>query len=363
MSVAPVLSLYDPNAETIVSADASNFGLGTVLLQKQEDEETKPIAYVSRSLSEVEQRYTQIEKEALAFTWACERLSDYLIGIKFHIQTDHKPLVPLFSCKSFDNLPVRVQHFRLRMMRFDYTISHVPGSSWLLQMRCLELLQESQLRVIYCFVDMIVNSLPASEKRVEEIKLAQEQDEACREMKQYCLQGWPNKGGVSLVVRPYYAVAAEISISEGLLLRGSRIIIPSSLRKKILQRLHTGHQGISKCRDRAKQSVWWPGLSSQLQDVVSSCEVCRQHYSQRAEPLIRSELPQLPWQKVGMDLFDFQGSTYLIIIDYYSRYIEIAKLNRTTAGEVVTHCKSIFARHGIPEVVNLLQKLLKNLLK
>ena len=152
-------------------------------------------------------------------------------------------------------------------------------------------------------------------------------------------------------MRPYYAVAAEISISEGLLLRGSRIIIPLSLRKEILQRLHTGHQGISKCRDRAKQSVWWPGLSSQLQDVVSSCEVCHQHYSQRAEPLIPSEHPQLPWQKVGMDLFDFQGSTYLIIIDYYSHYIERAKLNRTTAGEVVTHCKSIFARHGIPEVV------------
>ena len=98
--------------------------------------------------------------------------------------------------------------------------------------------------------------------------------------------------------------------------------------------------------DRAKQSVWWPGLSSQLQDLVSSCEVCRQHYSERAEPLIPSELPHLPWQKFGMDL---RGSTYLIIIDYYSRYIEIAKLNRTTDGKVVT--QSIFARHGIPEVV------------
>ena len=62
--------------------------------------------HVFRSLSEVEQRYAQNEKEALAFTWACERLSDYLIVIKFHIQTNHKPLVPLFSCKSFDNLPV-----------------------------------------------------------------------------------------------------------------------------------------------------------------------------------------------------------------------------------------------------------------
>ena len=198
-----------------------------------------------------------------------------MIAIKFDIQTDHKPLVPLFSCKSFDNLPVRVQRFRLHMLRFDYTISHVPGKQLVIadvlsrapsrEPVESDLLLQQETRA---FVNMIVNSLPASEKRVEEIKLAQEQDEACRQMKQYCLQGWPNKGGVSLVVRPYHAVAAEISISEGLLLRGRRIIIPSSLRKEILQRLHMGHQGISKCRDRAKQSVWWPGLSSQLQDVV-----------------------------------------------------------------------------------------------
>uniref|UniRef100_A0A1X7UAX6 Integrase catalytic domain-containing protein n=1 Tax=Amphimedon queenslandica TaxID=400682 RepID=A0A1X7UAX6_AMPQE len=91
-------------------------------------------------------------------------------------------------------------------------------------------------------------------------------------------------------------------------------------------------------------------ISSQLQDVVSSCKICCQHYSQRAEPLIPSELPQLPWQKVGMDLFDYKGSTYLLIIDYYSHYIEIAKLSKTTAGEVINHCKSIYARHGIPDM-------------
>ena len=171
------------------------------------------------------------------------------------------------------------------------------------------------------------------------------------EIRQYCLEGWPHKSQVSQRVCPYYTVSAEISLSEGLLLQGSRIIIPQSLRKKVLQQIHTGHQGITKCRDRARQSVWWPGLPSQLQDMVSSCEVCCQHHSQRAEPLIPSELPQLPWQKVGMDLFDYKGSTYLLILDYYSRFIEIAKLSKTTAGDVINHCKSIFARHGIPEMV------------
>ena len=125
---SPVLALFDPNLETLVAADASSFGLGAVLQQKQPDGEMKPVAFISRSMTTTERRYAQIEKEALAFTWACERLSDYLVGLKFHIETDHKPLMPLFTTKNLEELPVRVQRFRLRMMRYNYTISHVPGT-------------------------------------------------------------------------------------------------------------------------------------------------------------------------------------------------------------------------------------------
>ena len=118
---SPVLALYNPNLETVVSADASSYGLGAVLLQKQDTGDFKPVVYISRSLSTAEARYAQIEKESLAFTWACERLADYLIGLKFHIETDHKPLVPLFSTKNLEELPIRVQRFRMRMMRFEFT--------------------------------------------------------------------------------------------------------------------------------------------------------------------------------------------------------------------------------------------------
>ena len=92
-----VLALYNPNAKTKIRADASAYGLGAVLLQHHEREDWKPIAYTSKSMSETEKRYSQIEKEALALVWACEKFADYIIGKHIQIETDHKPLVLLLG--------------------------------------------------------------------------------------------------------------------------------------------------------------------------------------------------------------------------------------------------------------------------
>ncbi|KXJ30128.1 Retrovirus-related Pol polyprotein from transposon opus [Exaiptasia diaphana] len=121
-----VLAHYDPQRETRVSADASAYGLGAVLEQQQDDMSWRPVVYHSRSMSSCEQRYAQIEKEALGVTWACERFSSYLIGKKFEVLTDHKPLVSLLGSKDLDTLPPRIQRFRMRMMRFHYSIKHIP---------------------------------------------------------------------------------------------------------------------------------------------------------------------------------------------------------------------------------------------
>lgn len=117
----PSLPLYDVSRQTKFSTDTSSYGLGAVLLQNHDDQ-WRPVAYASRAMSPTERRYAQIEKEALGITWASERVADYLIGLKFHIETDHKPLVPLFSTKNLDEVPARVQRFRMRVMRFFYSI-------------------------------------------------------------------------------------------------------------------------------------------------------------------------------------------------------------------------------------------------
>ena len=118
-----ILTLYDPEAATKISADASSHGLAAVLLQRSEST-WKPIAYASHSMTATECRYVQIEKEALATTWACDKFATYIPGKK---ETAHKPLVPLVGTKHLDNLPLRVLRFRFRPARYDYSILHVPG--------------------------------------------------------------------------------------------------------------------------------------------------------------------------------------------------------------------------------------------
>ena len=119
------------------------------------------------------------------------------------------------------------------------------------------------------------------------------------------------------------------------------------MRLAMLDKLHEGHQG----RSRAQSSVWWPGLSRQLEELVRSCTACAVERRNPSEPMIASETVLRPWQRVGTDMFVYKNATYMLVVDYASSYVEIAKLAATTSPDVILHLRSIFARHGISETV------------
>ena len=163
------------------------------MVQKSLEGTWKPVAFISKALPSTKKKYAQIKKEALATTWACERLPDYLIGKTFHNETDHKHLVPLLGTKNLDKMPPRIQRLRMRLLRFDFTISHVPGK----ELTTIDALSrgpaKSTSRVkqeeeIELHVDNILLQLPASDKRLEEITAAQKYP-VCRKLFQFCKEG------------------------------------------------------------------------------------------------------------------------------------------------------------------------------
>ena len=356
LSKPTTLALYDPAKDHTVSADASSFGLGAVLLQKDESGH-RPVAFASRSMTETERRYAQIEKEALAITWAFEKFSTYILGKSVSAETDHKPLVPLLGTKQLDSLPARVLRFRLHLDRFNYSIKHVPGK----HLYTADTLSRSPLTSTEGSSDLeelaelaaaaTVAHLPASTERLETYRREQKVDPTCLIVRRYCQTGWPEQGSMDPLAKPFWEKKGELTVSQELLLCGTRIVVPASLREETMVKLHQGHQGVQRSRLRANTSVWWPGISNEIVRYVKNCSECSRDAKPNKEPLIPTPLPDHPWQKVGSDLLTLDGSTYLLVVDYFSRYPEVIQLRKTTTQSVTNALRSIFSRHGIPETL------------
>ena len=128
-------------------------------------------------------------------------------------------------------------------------------------------------------------------------------------------------------------VRSELTLCNDILPHGCHIVVLVLLWKQTLEKIHHGHQGIQKCRLRANSSVWWSRMSDQITEVVKSCPECTKDSFQNHEPMIASSLPNYPWQIIGIDLFQCKGTTYLPVVDQFSRYPKIAKLTDTTSKE------------------------------
>jgi len=153
-------------------------------------------------------------------------------------------------------------------------------------------------------------------------------------------------------VKPYWPFRGDVTVVHGILLKSSRIVVPSAMRLQVLDKVHGGHQGIVKWKERAKTSIWWPGLSQEIQDPIENCKICAKHRQRRAKQPMPTPFPERPWQTIATDLFEHKKLNYLIVVDYFSCYIEIAAMQKTMKfHEVIRALKAILARHGIQEEV------------
>ena len=153
------------------------------------------------------------------------------------------------------------------------------------------------------------------------------------------------------LLRAYWESRSHLAIINGLLLYDERIVMRRCMRLDTLKIIHEGHLGISKCRSRANQAVWWPGLSKQIEEMVSACHTCAKVRPEPKETLMSATFPSRPWERVGVDLFELHGKVYIVIVDYYSRWVVYRKLTSLTSEHTIEVLKEVFATHGIPYLI------------
>ena len=166
--------------------------------------------------------------------------------------------------------------------------------------------------------------------------------------------GWPkSKSALPVEVQEYFSIRDELIVDEGIIFKGSRVVIPTSLRKEIIDRIHYAHLGIVGCLRRARLSVYWPNMTRQLTEYIGKCEICNRlrNQGQKSEPLIFHERPTLPWAKVGVDLFSMDNQSYIVAEDYWSNFIEFDVLHTTSTSAVIGRLKRYFATRGVPKEV------------
>ncbi|XP_033119433.1 uncharacterized protein K02A2.6-like [Anneissia japonica] len=241
-------------------------------------------------------------------------------------------------------------------MRYNPVAKHVPGKAMVIA----ETLSRSPMSVsesttneaVALYVESITTTWPASASNLEQIRRATKHE--CQTLLKYILDGWPRQvQDISQNLRSLYDLRGHFSADDGLITFDDRIYIPSEPRGEIMQRIHDGHQGVTKCRKRAKESVWWLGISKDISNIVKKCGHCQLYRrTQKKEPLITTPIPERPWQRISMEICDFQNNHYLIVSDYFSRYIEMINLRKDmTSQKVITAVKGIYARWRIPETV------------
>ena len=344
----PVLKYYDINEDVVIQCDASQAGLGATLLQQE-----RPVTFASRALKPAERNYAQIEKELLAIVFACERFDEYIYARDVTVHTDHRPLVSIHS-KPISNAPKRLQRMLLRLQKYRLKIQYLPGT----KMYIADWLSRAYLPETHS-TDKIFDELEhinqieyvsVSESTQHQLQNATKADSVLMELMLMVQHGWPeSREEVPVCIREYFNYRDEITAQNGILFKGQRVIVPQAMQPLMLQKAHSSHQGAEACIRRARDSLFWPGMTIQIRDLVAKCTTCNSlKPKQQKEKMMSWEIPSRPWQIVGQDLFTINQKDYLITVDFYSDFWEVDKLGDTRSKTVIRHTKQQFARHGIP---------------
>lgn len=348
-----VLAAFDEKLPIDIQCDASKDAIGCCILQNG-----KPVSFASRCLNNAEIQYAQIEKELLAITFACNKFHYYIYGQQnVTVHTDHMPLLSILNKDMNDIKNNRLKRLKLKLIDYSFTLKYLPGK----KMYIADLLSRNIVRAPQHYYDETMNDyihtvsvceLSISDDKKKELQESTKNDEVLKVVLQWYTNGWPSKCTEYGEIKHYFNLKNELCLEDGLFYYNNRLIVPSNFRKYFLQLFHETHTGIVKTKMIVKKYFYWPGLMSDIESYISGCSLCLKYSrSNTQDPLINHNIPEIPFNKVGIDIAEHAGQSYLILIDYFSKWLEIIKLNTKTSSEVIKKLKNVFSRNGIPAIV------------
>ena len=356
LSEAPLLVHFDPAQKIVVHTDASPYGLGSVLSHLFTDETEKPVCFASRSLSKAERNYGHIEKEGLALVFAVKKFHHYLFGHKFTIFTDHKPLLGLFGENKGipDRSAARIARWALLLSGYDYKLEYRQGSmngnADALSRLPLSGEDEEESQQVVGVHMMELSHSPVTE---EEVRVETAEDKILSAVMKYISEGWRGEVVKEEGLKPYLTRKNELSTEGGCVLWGGRVVIPEKLRQAVLEELHDVHPGMTRMKALARSYVWWPNMDQEIEQISKHCETCCVNQNNPSSaPMHMWEQPDEPWERIHLDYAGpFMGRMFLIVVDAYSKWIEVETMTDATAYSTVHKLRRMFAAHGLPKVM------------
>ena len=320
----------------------------------------RPVFYASKTLTDTESNYSNIEREMLGVVFSILHFKHFTFGHKVHIITDHKPLITLFR-KNLHTTSPRLSHMLVQILDYNIEFHHQEGTKMHLSDALSRLnthgsdAEKSRAKPVADFnvtihnVEILTGFKSLS---LDQIRRETECDADMQLLKQHISDGF-TKAKLCLPesIRSFYDYRECLSIVDGVIMKGQRVIIPASLRCRTLETLHSSHMGITKTVEHTRTAMFWPNMQKDIITHLSSCHPCAEFkIKQKPEPLSH-DVPIVALHSLTLDNFEFKGTHYLLVYDRFSRFIVVKKSDSLSARSTILLLLGVFTEHGVPSSI------------
>ena len=288
----------------------------------------------------------------MAAVWGMEKFHYFLYGKHFTLQTDQKPLVSIFRKHMIDVSP-RIQWIAIHAWQYQFEPQYISSK--------MNVILDALLRVTPLdFEDrnvdkevLAVNVLTYTaieEREKTELLNETDKDAELQALKMVISKGWPKKRrSLAPNLQPYWNYRDELTIEDGILMKGQKIIIPTSLKQQYISKIHAGHTGIGSCLKKAWEFVFWVNYSKDIQEAIEKCSLCQEQKNVlTTNQCYVSEVPPHPWHTLGSDLFYHKRLDFLVVVDSFLKFLIVRKIPNSTSSIIIKELDSIFLEYGKP---------------